>query len=57
MPEFRLYVPALAMPLNMLLLAWMVIGRGLFVQLGWVAPPRLPAEATRPGTVALTRSD
>lgn len=36
MSEARLYIPALAMPLNMLLLAWMVIGRGLFVQLGWM---------------------
>lgn len=36
MSEFRLYIPALAMPLNMLLLAWMVIGRGLFAQLGWM---------------------
>ncbi|MDF3338581.1 hypothetical protein P3H80_14180 [Mycolicibacterium septicum] len=36
MSEARLYIPALAMPLNMLLLLWMVIGRGLFAQLGWM---------------------
>ncbi|WP_166906058.1 hypothetical protein [Mycobacterium sp. DL440] len=36
MSELRPYIPALAMPLNLILLVWMVIGRGLFVQLGWM---------------------
>ncbi|WP_454791577.1 hypothetical protein [Mycolicibacterium lutetiense] len=36
MSELRRYIPALAMLLNMLLLVWMVIGRGLLAQLGWM---------------------
>ncbi|MBU9766401.1 hypothetical protein FR943_21470 [Mycobacterium sp. TNTM28] len=36
MSELRLYIPALATPLNVLLLLWMAVGRGLFVPMGWM---------------------
>jgi hypothetical protein len=33
--ELRQDIPALATPLNVLLVLWMAVGRGLFVPLGW----------------------
>ncbi|OBC02368.1 hypothetical protein A5784_15740 [Mycobacterium sp. 852013-50091_SCH5140682] len=37
MKELRQDIPALATPLNVLLVLWMVVGRGLFVPMGWMA--------------------
>ncbi|WP_458316967.1 hypothetical protein [Mycolicibacterium brisbanense] len=36
MSELRQDIPALAMPLNVLLVLWMIVGRGLFVPMGWM---------------------